>query len=427
MGVSYYYLNPLESAPGEAGSQEAEVLRLAIALDEGRTAEQLVDILFESLGGLVPFDRIGMAVLDAGGVLHARHVRSRQPILWGPGERGVVEGSSLAPILKEGKLRIIDDLEAYSREHPASSSSAALVQEGMRASLTLPLSSRQRPVGVVFFTSARPHVYSAEQVPFLSALAIILGLALERSEFLGELQAANARLKSLDELKNNFLSNLSHELRTPLSQVLGFTYCLEEEIAGALSPDQRAALAQVRTGAERLSSLLHDLFDFTALQSGLLSLEKVPVDLDELLREIANESRPALQEAGLSLSINLSRDDLALEGDPPRLAHAIRALLDNARKFTPGPGLIEMNAGQEGGEVWFEVRDTGIGISPADQGRIFESFSQLESGPARRYPGTGLGLPLARAIVEAHGGRITLISELGKGTTFRVTLPSSDG
>ncbi|MNX89708.1 Alkaline phosphatase synthesis sensor protein PhoR [compost metagenome] len=425
MGVSYYYLNPLDTVPGEAKSHEAELLRVAIALNEGGTPEQVIDILFETLDSLVPFDRIGLAVLDDAGVLHSRHVRSKRPILWGPGERGVLSGSSLAPILQDRKLRIINDLAAYAREHPASHSTALLVQEGMRASLTLPLSSRQRPIGVLFFTSTQPHAYSAEQVPFLSALAIALGLALERSEILAELQGANARLKSLDELKTNFLSNLSHELRTPLSQVLGFTYALDDETQGALSPAQHETLAQIIAGAERLSGLLHDLFDFTALQSGLLSLEKVPIDLDELLTELIAEASPAITEAGLTLSLDLEGHDLAVEGDPPRLAQVFRALLDNARKFTPGPGRIGVAAGRHDGQVWVEVRDTGIGIAPDAQQQIFEKFSPLDSGPARRFPGAGLGLPLSRAIVEAHGGTITLQSELGKGTTFRVTLPSS--
>ncbi|MBO9539912.1 HAMP domain-containing histidine kinase [bacterium] len=425
MGVSYYYLDPVDAVPGEAKSHEAELLRVAIALNEGGTPEQVVDILFETLDSLVPFDRIGLAVLDDNGVLHSRHVRSKRPILWGPGERGVLSGSSLAPILQERKLRIINDLEAYAREHPASYSTTLLVQEGMRASLTLPLSSRRRPIGVLFFTSTQPHAYTAEQVPFLSGLAIALGLALERSEILAELQAANARLKSLDELKTNFLSNLSHELRTPLSQVLGFSYALEDETQGALSPTQHETLAQIIAGAERLSGLLHDLFDFTALQSGLLSLEKVPIDLDELLTELVAEASPAITEAGLTLSLDLEGHDLALEGDPPRLAQVFQALLDNARKFTPSPGRIEVVAGRSDAQVWVEVRDTGIGIAPEAQAQIFEKFSPLDSGPARRYPGAGLGLPLSRAIVEAHGGTITLKSELGKGTTFRVTLPSS--
>ncbi|HEY9855044.1 MAG TPA: HAMP domain-containing sensor histidine kinase [Stenomitos sp.] len=400
-------------------------MRVATALNEGNTPEQLIDILFETLGTLIPIDRIGLAMLGPEGMLVSRYVRSKPPILLGKGAAGCIVGSSLEPILRERKIRIIDDLEAYMVEHPHSTTTPLLIQEGMRSSLTLPLLVEDRPIGVLFFTSTRTYAYHQEHVGFLRGLAGALAVAIERSAMVAELRHANQELRTVDQLKTNFLSNLSHELRTPLSQVLSYSYALDDEVAGSLAPDQHAYLKQIISGAECLQDLLSNLFDFTALEAGVFSLERVPVDFKALVSEVAEDLRPSVEKKGLTLHVDLGEDAIGLEGDPPRLAQILRILLHNACKFTPPPGDVTVKVGRCQGQVWAEVADTGIGIAPEQQPHIFQKFFQVEGGPARPYGGAGLGLALAKALAEAHGGTITLQSELGKGSVFRLTLPQT--
>lgn len=422
MTVSFYYLE-VPAPQARPSTPEDELLQVAIALNEGNSADQLIDILFDTLGPLIPLDRVSLAVLEAGDILWSRHVRSKRPIVLEEGARAPIAGTSLEPIVHERKIRIIDDLAVYGDEHPASSTVPLLLQEGMRSSLTLPLIARGRPIGLLFLTSTQPHAYQQEHVGFMRGLAAAVAMALERSTMVEELQGANEDLRTLDQLKTNFLSNLSHELRTPLSQVLSYSYALEDAVAGPLTHDQQDYLRMVISGAKRLEELLSELFDFTALESGVFAIEHVPVSLGALAAEVAEEARPDLEAAGLMLRLELQPQDLCVEGDPPRLAQILRALIRNACKFTPPPGRVTVRSGGDPDHVWVEVADTGIGIASDQQPRIFQKFFQVQGGPGRPYGGVGLGLALAKALAEEHGGTLTLRSELGRGSVFRLTLP----
>ena len=425
--ISYYYLSPDPDQPSPEVAEEG-MLRVALAINEGSSTREVVQRVFETVGERVPCDRIGVALLSPDDWLVSKVVVSRYPIILGEGARGRLHGSSLEPIIREQQIRVIHDLEAYARAHPRSLTTAQLVAEGMRSSLTLPLISKQKAVGVMFFTSRERGAYGGEHIAFMRTLATAVAIALERAEMTETLSRALAELKTLDQLKTNFLSNLSHELRTPLSIVLAYLQALDDEVAGAVSPPQHAMLAEAIKASERLNSLLNDLFDFTELASGTVRISHLDLDLALLLREVAEEERPNLEEAGLTLVVDVPDLPLPATGDPPRLAKAIRILLSNACKFTPAPGQVTVRAGRcpEGNAhegVWIEVRDTGIGIPFDQQRRIFDTFYQIEAGPSRSYGGSGLGLALARAIVSAHGGAISVHSAPGKGSTFRITLP----
>lgn len=424
-GISYYFLTPeLEPLPAE--SLEGALLRVALAINQGSSVREVVELVFATVGAWVPCDRIGVALLDPEGWLVSKVVRSHYPIILGEGSRGRLAGSTLEPIIRHQRIRVINDLEAYAREHPRSVTTAQLVSEGMRSSLTVPLIAKRKAIGVMFFTSLTAGAYDDTHIAFLRALATSVAIALERADMTEALAGALKELQTLDQLKTNFLSNLSHELRTPLSIVLSYLQTLDEEVAGALSPPQHQLLGEAISAADHLNALLGDLFDFTELESGVLHLDRVPLDLTPLLHEVAEERRPALSDAGLALSVELPDRPLGVEVDPPRLAKAVRILLDNAGKFTPPPGTVTLRAGRGRQGAWVEVQDTGIGIPAEFQRRIFDKFVQLESGASRTYSGSGLGLALARAIVDAHDGRITVRSAPGEGATFRITLPLHD-
>lgn len=421
--VSFYYLDAVDEPAKEHVTPQEELLRVAVALNRGSTAEALTDILFETLDHAVPYDRIGLATVAPAGILTLQHVRSRYPVLWGKGASAPLAGSSLAPIVYERKIRIINDLEAYGGEHPQSPTAPKMLAEGMRASLTLPISIGERSIGVVFFSSVRPRAYGRKHVAFLRTLAAAIGIALERAELMASLQRANEELKTLDQLKSNFLSNLSHELRTPLSQVLGNAYALNEGDIGSLSAEQHRAASEIVRGAERLNALLQDLFTYSAFEAGRMPLERVPIDLGALAAEVAEDFRPIMHSAGLRFEVIRAASPVVVEGNAPMLARAIGALLDNARKFTPEPGAVTVETGRGAHEGWVEVRDTGIGIPLELQGHLFEKFFQVDSGATRAHGGAGLGLALVRAIVLAHGGHVWLESAPSAGSRFRLVLP----
>lgn len=420
--ISFYYLSS-DRAAVPSSSPEGALLRLALTVNQRYSLREAVDLIFDALDALVPYDRIGVALLDPDGWLVSRAVRSRYPIIWGEGARSRLHGSSLEPIVRNQQIRIIDDLEAYAREHPYSRTTPLLVQEGMRSSLALPLITEKKAVGVMFFTSTQPGAYRPEHVDFLRALATGVAIALERANLHDALSRALTELKTLDQLKTNFLSNLSHELRTPLSIVLSYLQTLDDETAGSLTTSQHDLLAEGIRAADHLKDLLSDLFDFTELVAGVLHLDCREVDMVPLLHEVADETLPAFQKAGLDFQLQLPPGTLPASADPPRLAKAVKILLDNARKFTPAPGSVTLRAEGFPEGVLIEVEDTGIGIPAEYHHRIFEKFFQIESGPGRQYGGAGLGLALTRAIVQAHHGRLSLRSAPGQGSAFRVMLP----
>lgn len=417
--VSYYYLTA-EAEP-QPLSRESELLRVALALNRGDSPAELVDVLFESLDHLIPHDRIGLALRDGPEVLVSAHVRSRGPVLWGAGARGTLSESSLGPILRENKIRIIDDLEAYARQHPASRTAPLMVAEGMRSSLTLPLRAGERTLGLLFFSCKTPRAYGREHVDFLRTIAAGMGLALERAELNEALRRTNAELRTLDQLKTNFLSNLSHELRTPLAEIQGFASLLED----AVPPEQREMLARVQEGTARLEDLLEQLFDFTALEAGTFPLARVVVELGALAGEVLADEHAAFEAAGLTLAWEAPAEPCLVSGDAPKLAKVLRILLANARAFTPPPGRVKVSLREEGGRACVRVEDTGRGIPAAQQAHVFEKFFQADSGPARAHGGMGLGLALAKALVAAHGGTIAFSSVPGRGSKFWFCLPTA--
>jgi signal transduction histidine kinase len=385
----------------------------------------LVDLLYESIKGLLPCDRIGLALVESGETLVCVHARSNRKIVWGVGARAPLAGSSLEKLVRERQIRVIDDLEAYARAHPGSRTAPLIVAEGLRSNLTLPVFGGRDVVGILFFSSAHRRAYGPEHVEFLRAAAAIVGSALDRSRLGDELRKAYEGLKELDRLKSLILSNLSHELRSPLHRILAFAQSLEDGVAGPLAGRQRDFLRPIVAGAERLAELIEQLLDLSALQGGVLELESVPTAPAAIARDLALECGEAYAAAGVELRAELPADGAVVKGDPRRIAQALGALLDNGRKFTPRGGSVTVRCGRARDDIWIEVADTGIGIAEDLQHQVFQPFFQAECGLSRRFSGAGLGLAVAKAIALAHGGELAFRSVPGEGSTFRLTLPVS--
>jgi signal transduction histidine kinase len=232
----------------------------------------------------------------------------------------------------------------------------------------------------------------------------------------------NERLRELDRLKDEFVGLVSHDLRTPLTSITGYVELLEADETGPLNAEQRSFLKIVSRNAGRLLRLVNDLLFVARLQSGRLELDLDEVDLSVLAAEAVAGAGPHAGAKGLDLEL-VSSGDTAVLGEPGRLAQLLDNLVSNAIKFTPDGGSVTLRVAAEDGAVVLEVSDSGIGIPESERARLFERFFRASTAVSRQIPGTGLGLHIAQAIVEAHGGRITVASKVGAGTTFRVELP----
>jgi PAS domain S-box-containing protein len=240
-----------------------------------------------------------------------------------------------------------------------------------------------------------------------------------------ELAKAVEDLKVVDKMKTEFLSVISHELRTPLTSINGYTGLLLDGQVGQLSDDQKKAVEVIKREGGHLLTLINSVLDVSRLVAGKsLEIKKEPVLLKRLLEEIALAMAPQLNENRISFSVELPPDFPTIEGDPDKLSQMLTNILGNSLKYTPQAGWIKASGSLQGDQVEIRIADNGIGIAKENLEKIFEKFYQVDSSITRSTGGVGLGLSIAREIVEAHGGKIWAESEgLGWGTTIKLTLP----
>ena len=231
-----------------------------------------------------------------------------------------------------------------------------------------------------------------------------------------------ARAEELIRLRDEFVATVSHELRTPLTSILGYLELIGDDESVDRTPEQRAFLDIVQRNAERLVSLVSDLLLVAEARDRTISLDLRSVDLGELAAECVQAAKPAADAKQIELTLSDGSPG-QLEGDRIRLAQVIDNLISNAIKFTPAGGSVTVRTAGRNGNVSFEVSDSGMGISAVDQVQLFNPFFRSRTATAQAIQGTGLGLTITRAILEAHQGTIGVKSALGSGTTFEVQLP----
>lgn len=241
-----------------------------------------------------------------------------------------------------------------------------------------------------------------------------------------ELQQAVDRLTELSQLKANFVANISHELRTPLTHIKGYLDILADKGLGPLSPEQLEVVAVLQRSESRLEKLIEDLIQFSLAARGELSLNLTPIDIAALIQMAANQLHYKARDGGVTVSQRLSNTLVPARGDEEKILWVIAQLLENAIKFTPKGGRVEISATFHHGRVLVAVSDTGIGIPTSRLAEIFEPFHQLDSSSTRRYAGTGLGLALSSRILEAHGSKVSVRSVEGKGSRFEFSLPAAE-
>ncbi|MBN1483341.1 MAG: response regulator [Chloroflexia bacterium] len=239
---------------------------------------------------------------------------------------------------------------------------------------------------------------------------------------IAELEEANERLKTLDRLKSDFVSTVSHELRTPLTSIKGYAQLLLDERAGELSPIQQDSLEVIVDNVELVIRRVNDILFLQESSAIVPALE--PISLPDVARMIIGTVQDRAGQAGVEIRTDIAAGPLQLAGDYEALKLLLLHLLDNAIKFSPHGGLVTVRLERRGADIYGEIVDTGIGIEAQYHERIFERFFQVDSSSTRVFGGAGLGLAIAKRIVEAHGGRIGVHSRPGQGTTLFFYLPT---
>ncbi len=327
-----------------------------------------------------------------------------------------IEGSIAGTVFKTREPLIVQDPQADPRHYDQVDRAIEFETHSL---LAVPMLFKERPIGVLEAVNKQDAPFDQHDVQTLSTLAAQAAVAIENARLVTELQEANARLAELDRLKSDFIAIASHELRTPLGLILGYASFLREEAEGATS----AQLDKVLQAALQLKGLIEDMVNLTHLEAGNAELHLSEFALQDLIRETVAAQQEFAASKTITITPSLPAAPVNVRADREKIGIVLNNLLNNAIKFTAAGGQVRISIRHQPGMVAISVADTGIGIPPDELERIFDRFYQVESHLTRHTGGMGLGLSIARGMVELHGGRIWAESVLGRGSRFTFTLP----
>ena len=394
------------------------LLHITEKINAGKVLDEVLDYAYGSLHSVIPYHRIGFSLLEEKNtVLRAYWVRSETSDLrLGKDYSAEMKGSSLEKVLQTGEPRILNDLESYLKAHSRSDSTRRIVAEGMRSSLTCPLVASGKPIGFLFFSSRQAHAYQDAHVELFQEIAGQLALTLEKSRLYEQ-------VVRLNELKNRFLGVAAHDLRSPITLIKGYADLFEDGALGALAPGQKRSIQIIQKHCDKMIAMVRDLLDVSAIEAGHLAMERQEIDLAAYLKESAQDSALLAQAKSIEFALEIPEDLPKVSIDPNRIDQVINNLVSNAIKFSMPKTRIVLRAVLLEGAVAISVADQGQGIPREEISKMFQYFGRTSILPTAGEKSTGLGLAIAKRMVEAHGGKIKGESQPGKGSTFTFTLP----
>jgi signal transduction histidine kinase len=328
----------------------------------------------------------------------------------------------VAVALAQGEPIQVADL----REGPPSAANEIILRAGYRARLLAPLLRGEEIVGMLVVRRRTPGAFPQNTVDLIKTFAAQSVLAIQNARLFHEIEDKGRQLEVASKHKSQFLANMSHELRTPLNAILGYTELILDNIYGEAPEKMRSVLERVQTNGKHLLGLINDVLDLSKIEAGQLTLSLSDYSVVELVQGVYVAVEPLAKQKNLALTTDIAKGLPVGRGDERRLAQVLLNLVGNAIKFTEA-GEVKIQASCVNGSFKVAVRDSGPGIAAADQAKIFEEFQQVDNTSTRTKGGTGLGLAISKRIVEMHGGRIVVDSELGKGSTFTISIPVNAG
>jgi hypothetical protein len=429
--VDVRYIDPFHDprALAPIGAEQRTLLRMVNQKIAARPSlRAIVDYLFERTQSLIPCDRIGLAFVDdsAERVTSYYNRASYPGLLVDKNYSEALHGSSLEEILRTGQPRIIDDLEAYLESHPRSRSTQLLLREGVRSSITCPLSVEGRVLGFVFRSSRQPHTYHTRHIELQMAIAERLSQAVEKAWRIEQLEES-------DHAYAQMLGFVSHQLKSPIASMVTDAQLLAQGYLGDLTAPQAAKIEGIAHKGEFLLGLVREYLDLDRVDGGDPQprfRSRVNVN-DEVIQEAVVLVRPQMDARGMRLALELPDMPPLVCCDATLLRIVLINLLDNAVKYGAENGAVRLTvtltparpgaAPRLSVGVWNE----GPGFDPAERNKLFRRFSRLDDPALHTRPGTGIGLYSAWRIVQLHRGRFTAESKHGEWARFSFDIPGA--
>jgi signal transduction histidine kinase len=336
---------------------------------------------------------------------------ARNPILSG-------RGSTTGRVVLEGRAVQVADVQADPEYEMKEGQKLA----GVNTMLGVPLLREGSPIGVMVLQRRASSPFTDKQIGLATTFADQAVIAIENVRLFDEIQDKSRQLEVASQHKSQFLANMSHELRTPLNAILGYTELIADGIYGEPSEKMLGVLKRLESNGKHLLGLINDVLDLSKIEAGQLVLELTDYSLEDIAQTVRSTLEPLAADKKLAFKVEVAAKMPAGHGDGRRLTQVLINLVGNAIKFTDA-GEVVITGGVIDGSFHLSVRDTGPGISAADQAKLFQEFQQADNAITRKKGGTGLGLAISKRIVEMHGGKIWVESQLGEGSTFSLTLP----
>jgi signal transduction histidine kinase len=425
------YVDPFRdgAALKPIGAEERTLLRTVNQKIAARPSlRAIVDYLFDNTQALIPCDRMGLAFIDEQSVYVTSYYNrtSYDGRRIDQGYREGLRGSTLTEVMHSGLPRIINDLEAYVKDHPRSRSSKLLIREGVRSSLTCPLIVEGRVVGFIFRSSRTPYTYGPQHIELQMAISERLSQAVEKAWRIEQLEEANYAYTQM-------LGFVSHELQSPVASMVTDAQILVQGYLGDLTPEQRAKVQSMERKGQYLLSLVREYLDLARVEGGQLRLQtRSRVDvMEDVVAEAVDLVRPQADAHGIHLMTCVPSPALPPVCCDPTLLRIVTVnLLDNAIKYGNEGGDIRVKAevteDEHGGErLRISVWNSGPGFSQGQQNKLFRRFSRLDDPALKSRRGTGVGLYNSWRIIQLHKGRITAESKHGEWAEFSFEIPAT--
>ncbi len=388
-------------------------------INAGVLLEDICEQVYSTFKPFIPFNRIGFSLIDetkGNAVAHWAKSESTH-IQISKGYHQPLKGSSLEKILTTKQPRIINDLEEYYNNNPQSQSTKDILQEGVRSSLTCPLIAMGKNIGFIFFSSFEKDAYKYEHVEIYTQLAGQLAVVVEKARLYQQ-------LIELNETKNKFMGIAAHDLRNPMGAIIGFSELLKDEKAIQSSPDLLEFVENISIAGTSALALINDLLDYTAIESGHLTLVEERIDIKEFLARTIKTHQMFARGKNISITVTINGDvPDKITVDSNRLRQVLDNFLSNAVKYSHHHTIIQVHASKQGTNLRCEVIDQGQGIPEHELKNLFKEYSRTSVLPTDGEKSTGLGLAIAKKIVKEHGGEVGANSTVGVGSTFYFSIP----
>ncbi|MGE5217374.1 MAG: ATP-binding protein, partial [Chloroflexota bacterium] len=401
--------------------ERISILReINLAATSTLSLQSMLNLLLETIQRLLPYSALLVWLKDpASGDWKRAACRNLDETNWTGRDLPAVPQLVLAATESKNPV-VISDL----RSDPRTLDRDFYQRNGLVSYLGVPLLTKGETLGVLIFLTRTAHEFTDDEVQFLSAVAGQTAVAIHNSQLYEKIQKQARELEQANRLQADFTAMIAHDLRSPLSNIMGIAEMMHHGLFGAASEEQKKWLDRMRNNAKNLVDLISDFLDISKIESGRIELHCDPVNVFELASAIVANFRPVAASKMIALTCSGDPSLPSTEADARRVDQVITNLITNALKFTNEGGRIQVRVlpGQSD-EIKIEVQDNGIGIPRAELSNLFQKYRQADNSRALADKGTGLGLVICKMIVEAHGGRIWVESEEGRGTTFTFTLP----